>query len=171
MDGTNETSHWGREKMAAISQTTVSNAFSRMKMFEFRLKFHLRLFLRVHLTSIVSDNCWAPSHYLNQRWPRFPIHICVTRPQWVEYAFLYDICSANNSRRNQNNYIVYRNASYFVILILEYKIGICLCMAKTQCPDEVVGTTSSVNTKRWFHHMSINVPKITDNFPFCSIIC
>ena len=34
-------------KMYAISQTTFSNAFSWMKMFEFRLKFHWSLFPRV----------------------------------------------------------------------------------------------------------------------------
>ena len=39
--------HWGRDKMAAISQTTVSNAFSWMKIHQFRLIFHWRLFLRV----------------------------------------------------------------------------------------------------------------------------
>ena len=31
---------WGRDKMAAFSQTTLSNAFSWMKILEFRLKFH-----------------------------------------------------------------------------------------------------------------------------------
>ena len=36
--------HWGRDKMAAISQTTLSNAFSWMKMLEFWLKFHWSLF-------------------------------------------------------------------------------------------------------------------------------
>ena len=44
--------HWGRDKMDAISQTTYSSAFSWMKMFEFRLKFHWRMFLRVQLTII-----------------------------------------------------------------------------------------------------------------------
>ena len=39
--------HWGRDKMAAIFQTTFSNGFSWMKMFEFRFKFHWSLFLRV----------------------------------------------------------------------------------------------------------------------------
>ena len=34
--------YWGRDKMAAISQTTFSNAFSWMKMYEFRLRFHWR---------------------------------------------------------------------------------------------------------------------------------
>ena len=42
--------HWGWDKMAAIFQTTFSNVFSWMKMFEFRLKFHWSLFLRVQLT-------------------------------------------------------------------------------------------------------------------------
>ena len=36
--------HWGRDKMAAISQTTDSHVFSWIKMNEFRLKFHRSLF-------------------------------------------------------------------------------------------------------------------------------
>ena len=42
--------HRGRDKMDAISQTTFSSTFSWMKTFEFRLKFHWSLFLRVELT-------------------------------------------------------------------------------------------------------------------------
>ena len=42
--------HWGRDEVDAISQTTYSNAFSWKKMSEFRLKFHWSLFLRVQLT-------------------------------------------------------------------------------------------------------------------------
>ena len=42
--------HWGQDKMAAISQTILSNAFPWMKMLKFRLKFHWILFLRVQLT-------------------------------------------------------------------------------------------------------------------------
>ena len=34
--------YWGRDKMAAISQTTFSNAFSWMKMFEFPIKISLK---------------------------------------------------------------------------------------------------------------------------------
>ena len=40
LPGANELTHWGRDKMATISQTTVSNAFSWMKMYQFRLRFH-----------------------------------------------------------------------------------------------------------------------------------
>ena len=42
--------HWGWDKMDAISLTTFSNEFSWMKMYEYRLKFHWSLFLRVQLT-------------------------------------------------------------------------------------------------------------------------
>ena len=42
--------HWGRNKMDAISQTIFSTAFLWLKMFEFRLKFHWNLFLGVQLT-------------------------------------------------------------------------------------------------------------------------
>ena len=45
-----ELTHWGRDKMAAFSQTTLSNTFSWMKILEFRLKFHWSLFPRVQLT-------------------------------------------------------------------------------------------------------------------------
>ena len=42
--------HRGRDKMAAISQTTFSKAFSIMKMYKFRLRFHWSLLPMVHLT-------------------------------------------------------------------------------------------------------------------------
>ena len=42
--------HWGRDQMNAISQTMFSNAFSWMKLFDYRLKFHWSLFLKVQLT-------------------------------------------------------------------------------------------------------------------------
>ena len=63
-----------RRQMDAISQTTFSNAFSWMRMNEFRLRFHWSLFPRVKLTK---SHHWfrqwlgagqATSHYLNQWW-------------------------------------------------------------------------------------------------------
>ena len=42
--------HWGQDKMAAIFHTTFSDAFTWMKMYEFWLRFHWSLFLRVQLT-------------------------------------------------------------------------------------------------------------------------
>ena len=64
----------GRDKMATIFQTTFSNAFSWMKIYQFRLRFHWGLFLGVQLTIFQH---WfiqwlgavkATSHYLNQWW-------------------------------------------------------------------------------------------------------
>ena len=46
----NNLTHWTRNKLYTISQTTFSNAFSWMKTNEFRLRFHWTLFLRVQLT-------------------------------------------------------------------------------------------------------------------------
>ena len=56
--------HLPLDKMAAISQTTFSNAFLWMKKFEFWLKFHCSLFLRVQLTMTLSiglDNDLVPN--------------------------------------------------------------------------------------------------------------
>ena len=66
--------HWGRDKVDAISQTTFSNAFSWMKMYEFHLRFHWSLFLRVQLIMFQHwFRYWlgavqATSHYLKQCW-------------------------------------------------------------------------------------------------------
>ena len=49
-NGVISSTHWGRNRMAAISQTTLSNAFSLMKILVFRLKFNWSLFPRVQLT-------------------------------------------------------------------------------------------------------------------------
>ena len=79
--------HWGRNKMPTISQTTLSSAFTRKKMSVFRLKFHRSLFLRVQLTIF--------QHFQIMAWRRpgdkplseamkvsLLTHICVARPQW-----------------------------------------------------------------------------------------
>ena len=66
--------HWGRDKMDAIFQTTFSNGFSWMKMYEFRFKISLKFVPRVQLTIfqhwfrewLGADQ--ATSHYLNQSW-------------------------------------------------------------------------------------------------------
>ena len=60
--------------MAAISQKTLSNSFSWMKMLKFWIKFHWSLFIRVQLTISQHWLRWrlgtdqATSHYLNQWW-------------------------------------------------------------------------------------------------------
>ena len=67
-------SHKGRDKIAASFQTTFSNAFSWMKIYKFRLRFHLNFFPSIQIT--IFHHCFrkwlgagqATSHYLNQWW-------------------------------------------------------------------------------------------------------
>ena len=77
---------WGPDKMVAILQTTFLNAFSWMKMYEFRLKFHWSLFIRVQLTALVQIMAWrlpGDKPWSEPMMVRLSTHICVTRPQWV----------------------------------------------------------------------------------------
>ena len=81
--------HLPLDQMDDISQTTFSHAFSWMKKFDFWLKYHWSLFLRVKLTITQHWFRWwfdaeeATSHYLNQSWPDSLTHICDTRGSWV----------------------------------------------------------------------------------------
>ena len=67
--------HWGRDKMTAISQTTFSNAFPWLEMYEFRLKFHWSLLLGFSPT--------RRQRFSEPMMITLLTHICVTRPQWV----------------------------------------------------------------------------------------
>ena len=99
-----KTTHWCRDKTDTILQT-FSNAISWMKMFEFRLKFHWSLFLKVKST-IFQHWFWSwlgakqrTSHHLNQWWPSSTTHLCVTRPHWVNWTS----CSGNNKVEHCNS--------------------------------------------------------------------
>ena len=87
---TSALTHWGRDKMDAISQTTVSSAFSYMKMYELRLKFQWRLFLKGPINNIpalVQIMAWrrpGDKPLSEPMMVRLPTHICDTRPQWVK---------------------------------------------------------------------------------------
>ena len=81
--------HWGRDKMTAVSQTTLSNAFSWMKMLAFRLRFHWSLFQRFQINDIpswVQIMAWRRSGDKPLSEPMMvslSTHICITRPQRV----------------------------------------------------------------------------------------
>ena len=83
--------HWGRDKMDAVSQTTLSKAFSWMKMLEFRLRFHWSLFLYKgpinNSPALVQIMAWRRSGDKPLSEPMLVClltHMCVTRPQWVK---------------------------------------------------------------------------------------
>ena len=108
--GLNVLTHWGRDKIAAIFQTTFWNGFSGMKMYEFRQRCVVRY---SHYTSLISINIslkFVPRGPINNipallqvmawRRPgdkplsepmmvRLTTHICVTRPLCVKKWLCY----------------------------------------------------------------------------------
>ena len=81
--------HWGRDKMDAISQTTFSIAFSWMRMFEFRLRL-LKFVPKGPINDIpalVQIMAWrrlGDKPLSESMMVSLPTHVCVTRPQWVK---------------------------------------------------------------------------------------
>ena len=69
----NTYAYCGLDEMAAVFQTTYSNTFSWMKMYKFRIRFHLDLFSRVQLkkSSIGSDIGLAPSRRQGIIWTNY----------------------------------------------------------------------------------------------------
>ena len=80
--------HWGRDKMAVIFQTTFSNAFSWKKDCCILIKISLKgpqLTLFQHCFRQWLGAGQATSLYLNQSgWLSLMTHICVARSQWVK---------------------------------------------------------------------------------------
>ena len=77
--------HWSRNKMDAIPQMAFSNAFSWMKMFKFRLRFHWNLFAINNIPALGQIMDWCRPGDKTLSGPMMvdlPTHICVTRPQW-----------------------------------------------------------------------------------------
>ena len=80
--------HWGRDKMAAISQTIHSNAFLN-EYVRISIKISLKFVPRGPINNIpalVQIMPWRPTGDKPLSEPmrvRLPTHICVTRPQWV----------------------------------------------------------------------------------------
>ena len=84
--------HWGRDKMAAITQTTLSNDFFRMKMFEFRLREISPKFVPKapinNIPLLVQMMAWRRPGDKPSSEPMMVsllTHMCVTRLQWVNW--------------------------------------------------------------------------------------
>ena len=86
--------HWHRDIMAAIFQTTFSNAFSLTKMYQFQLKFRWSMFRSVHLTT-------------TQHWFRKWLGVgqetsnCL-KQCWLVYRRIYTSLSLNESSHHIN---------------------------------------------------------------------
>ena len=83
--------HWGQDKMDAISQTTVSRAFSSMKNCCILIKFSLKYIRKGAIDNnraLVQIMAWRRSGDKPLSEPmmvRLPTDICVARPQWVKH--------------------------------------------------------------------------------------
>ena len=77
--------HWGWNQMDAVSQTTVSNEFSWMKMYEFRLRFNWNFFLRVQST-------------IFQHWFGWWLGAVQVNQWWLAYWCIYTSLSLNELR-------------------------------------------------------------------------
>ena len=84
--------HWGGDKMATNLLTTNSNAFSQMKICKFRYRFHRSLFLYGPINNIPALVQMMTSRRPGDKPLSEPMlfslltHICVTRPQWVNWT-------------------------------------------------------------------------------------
>ena len=100
--------HWGRNKMAAVSQMTFSNVFHWMKMHEFWLRFISVEFVPKgmirNIPALVQIMAWhrpGDKPLSEAMMVRLPIDICVIRPQWVNVnsviwiAKWYECCHIN----------------------------------------------------------------------------
>ena len=82
--------HWGRDKMAAIFQTTFSDAFSWMKMVKFQLRFHWNFVPKGPVNNIpplVPIMAWCrpgEKPLFKPIMVKLQMHISATRPQWVK---------------------------------------------------------------------------------------
>ena len=89
--------HWGRDEIDAIVQTTFSNAFSWMKMYQFSLRISLKFVPKFQINNIpalVQIMAWRRPGDKPLSEPMIVVlltHICVTRPQWVKLSINTDL--------------------------------------------------------------------------------
>ena len=130
--------HWGRHKIAAISQRIYSNTFSWMKMYAFWLRFHCNCSYKGpinHIPTLDQIMAWADqvtSHYLNQWWSSLLTHIYVTRLKWIKlitdtYVLRFILCFTRHLPGLIRNRIVScwkrnrgENSEYFFAVHLMY---------------------------------------------------
>ena len=111
--------HWGRDEIDSVLQTTFSNTFSWMKMYEFRLEFHWRDPIN-NIQALVQIMAWrrlGDKPLFEPMMLTLLTHICVTRPQWVkEQTMKSDSNTITFNDTNENDIwkCVLQNVRHFV---------------------------------------------------------
>ena len=102
--------HRGRDKVAAVFQTALSNVYSWMKMYVLRLRFHWNLFLRFvliifqHWFRYWLDADQATNHYMNQWWLVYwRIYASPGLNEWSQYSPSRYFKSALHWRHNDQD--------------------------------------------------------------------
>ena len=86
--------HWSRDKMASIFQTTFLNAFTWTKKKYVSIKISLKFVSRdptKNVPSLVQIMAWrrpGDKPFSEPMRPGWLTHISVTRPQWVKHPFI-----------------------------------------------------------------------------------
>ena len=102
--------HWGRDKMTDILQTTFSNAYTWMKIYKFRWKNSLKFVLYGlinNIPALVQIMAWCRSGgkpISDLMMVSLLTHICVTRPQWVNVLLPASIYNAASHKQSRANY-------------------------------------------------------------------
>ena len=112
-------SHWGRDKMAANFLMTFSNAFFSNENIWIPIKISLKFVPKGpinNISALVQIMAWCrpgDTHYRNQLWHSLLTHICVTRPQWVNFwwpTVIYTLWNKRQGNLDQN--IIMFNQNY-----------------------------------------------------------
>ena len=92
--------HWHIE--AETKWLSFSNSFSwDIQISKISLNFvpEVQIDNMLTLVRIMAWRRTGPSHYLNQWWHMLPTHICVNRPQWVQYTGNTTCCIRHPTHR------------------------------------------------------------------------
>ena len=133
--------HCGRDKVDAISQTTFSIACFWMKMFEFRLKFHWRLFLSLFRSG---DKPLSESMMV-----RLPTHICLAYHTEIFMMNPYR-CEAETKWLHCMDVIFITRVSEVIMFspCVFVCLWLCLCLYHDVFPDDLT-------MKDWCHTNNI----------------
>ena len=131
--------HWGRDKIANISQTTYSNAFSRMKIYEFLLTISLKIVPKVRMNNIAASVQIMVWRRPGNRPVSEPMivnlltHICATRPQWVNCWRPVWMCASHSYLRINVTYKRYPYAIHNDLLYYSVLQEIHFVLVRSHC--------------------------------------
>ena len=146
--------------MAVILRTTLSKAFSWLKMYGFRLRFHWSLFLGVQLRIFQQWCGWwlgtdhATSHFLHKLLFCLLTHICVTRPQLYNHQYINLVGSDLSIQ------FFYSGLGYFTIAVYSgSSLWVSVC-----CSTKLFVTVKISNNSKLCHSINAKIRIVFKTF-------